>query len=265
MRPEDFDLSENGLHPCHVLVEGGHIFVNLSGEDKPPPFGGESFIEFSKAYELADLKVGVRGSYSIKANWKLLVENFVECYHCGPSHKNLVTVHNWDYRLSEEERAFRMKEMKAWVGDKGDDWWTYEGDLNPGFVTGSLDGKPVSRLLPYRLDWTHQASDSSYGFSTAYWQGYDDYVVAARFTPRNEKLIDCEISWLVHPEAVEGKDFEADRLKELWETTFKEDIWLCENQHLGIESGSYSPGQYFGVEASVANIAKWYMTEVVKA
>ena len=81
------------------------------------------------------------------------------------------------------------------------------GALNPGFVTGSLDGKPVAPLLPNRTEWTHQSQDFSYGCSTAYWQGYDDYVVSARFTPRNEMRIDCEICWLVHPDAVEGKDF----------------------------------------------------------
>ena len=264
MSPDDFDLSKNGLVRCHCRVEGGHIFVNFS-RGTPPPFNGQDFQGFASHYGLADLKVGARGFYPVKANWKLLVENFVECYHCGPSHQNLVTTHNWDYRLTEEERAFRVRELKKWVGNyAGDDWWTYEGDLNPGFVTGSLDGKPIAPLLPGRDEWTHQATDHSYGYSTAYWQGYDDYVVAARFTPRNEMLIDAEIFWLVHPDAEPGKDFQVDNLKALWETTFKEDIWLCENQHLGVKSGSYIPGQYFDCEDNVAWVADWYMTQVAK-
>jgi len=265
LMPKDFDPSQNGLLPCHVRVEGGHIFLSLSRKNTPPPFGGEYFRGFANQYGFADLKVAVRGSYSVKANWKLLIENFVECYHCGPAHRSLVTTHNWDYRLTDEERAYRVKELKAWVGGPTrDSWWSYEGALNPGFVTGSLDGKPVAPLLPNRKKWSHQAHDMSYGFSTAYWQAYDDYVVAARFTPRDEKLIDCEIFWLVHPDAVEGKDFKADNLKALWDTTFREDNWLCENQHLGITSGSYSPGQYFGCEVKVADIAKWYMTQVAQ-
>lgn len=263
MMPEDFDLSQNGLLPCHVRVEGGHIFVSLSKKKMPPAFAGNYFRGFAKRHGLADLKVAVRGSYSVKANWKLLIENFVECYHCGPAHQSLVTTHNWDYRLTEEEKAFRVEELKVWIGGTPQGgWWSYEGALNPGFVTGSLDGKAVAPLLPKRKEWTHQAQDFAYGFSTAYWQAYDDYVVGARFTPRNEMLIDCEIFWMVHPDAVEGKDFEPDNVKALWDTTFREDIWLCENQHLGIMSGSYSPGQLFSCEGNVAEIAEWYMTQV---
>tara|TARA_R110002049_G_scaffold2750_2_gene21318 strand:+ start:1061 stop:2434 length:1374 start_codon:yes stop_codon:yes gene_type:complete len=264
MKSDSFDLSQNGLLPCHVRVEGGHIFVNLSKRPTPPPFNGQDFLHFAAEYAIADLKVGARGAYTVKANWKLLVENFVECYHCGPSHQNLVTTHNWDYRLTEEEQAFRVQELRAWVGDRPGGFWSYEGALNPGFVTGSLDGKPIAPLLPGRKKWSNQAKDFAYGFSTSYWQGYDDYVVAARFTPRNESRIDCEIFWLVHPDAVEGKDFEVDNLKALWETTFKEDIWLCENQQLGVMSGSYKPGQYFECEGNVATIANWYMSTVAK-
>lgn len=264
MKPGSFDLSQHGLVPCHVRVEGGHIFVNLSKKTTPPPFNGKDLWDFAGRYAIADLKVGARGSYTIKANWKLLIENFVECYHCGPSHQNLVTTHNWDYRLTEEEQAYRTQELREWVGNRPGGFWSYEGALNTGFVTGSLDGKPVAPLLPGRKEWSHQASDFSYGFSTSYWQAYDDYVVAARFTPRNETQIDCEIVWLVHPDAVAGKDFDVDNLKALWETTFREDIWLCENQHLGIMSGSYKPGEYFECEGNVAMIARWYMTEVAK-
>jgi phenylpropionate dioxygenase-like ring-hydroxylating dioxygenase large terminal subunit len=265
MMPTDFDLSKNGLLPCHVRVDGGHIFVSLSREKRPPRFNGEHFRKYATKYGFDDLKVGARGSYIIKANWKLLIENFVECYHCGPSHRALTTTHNWDYRLTDEEKAFRVKELQAWVGGpRKNTWWEYEGALNPGFVTGSIDGKPVAPLLPNRKEWSHESGDMSYGWSTAYWQAYDDYAVAARFTPRHEKRIDCEIFWLVHPDAVEGKDFQADNLMALWDTTFREDIWLCENQHVGITSGSYSPGQYFGCEGNVAHFAKIYMANIAK-
>ena len=88
----------------------------------------------------------------------------------------------------------------------------------------------------------------------------------ARFTPRHEQLIECEIFWLVHPDAEEGKDYQVDNLRALWESTFREDIWLCENQQLGIMSGSYRPGRYFQfAEGNVASIANWYMTDVAKS
>ena len=126
MKSPYFDLSQNGLTPCHVRVEGGYIFVNLASESQPPPFDGQALRQYAQRFAIADLKVGARGTFTVKANWKLLVENFVECYHCGPSHQNLVNTHNWDYRLTQEERAFRIEELRKWVGERPGGWWSYE-------------------------------------------------------------------------------------------------------------------------------------------
>ena len=240
---KDFDLSKNGLLPCHLRVEGGHIFINLTSDDEPPDFRQEikRFRRVFKKYGLADLKIGVRQSYTIKANWKLAIENFLECYHCGPSHQALVTSHNWDERLSEEEEAYQSKEVKDWIGGES---YGSSGKLNPGFVTGSLDGKAVAPLLPNIKKWNHSTEWATSGYSTGYWQAYDDYVAVARFTPRDAALTDCAIFWLVHPDAVEGKDFDAANLMALWDITIREDIWIVENNHLGITSRSYGPGRY---------------------
>ena len=268
MMPKGFDLSKNGLLPCHLRVEGGHIFINLSQGDTPPEFDANfaPYKTFATEYGLADLQVGARHAYTIKANWKLLIENFLECYHCGPAHATLVTTHNWDYGLTDDEKAYRHNELKTWLGGQSKDWWSYEGKLNPGFVTGSLDGKPVAPLLPTRKEWSHKTTDMTTGLSTGYWQAYDDYVVVMRFTPRGPELIDCDVLWLIHPDAVEGKDFEAANLMALWETTFREDIYLVENQHRGVRSGGYRSGSLStSVESNVADFGVWYMNTVAQA
>ena len=87
----------------------------------------------------------------------------------------------------------------------------------------------------------------------------------ARFTPRDTALIDCEMFWLVHPAAVEGKDYRADNLMALWDITIREDIWIVENNHIGITSRAYGPGRYATHEEYPAEFIKWYMTEVAKA
>lgn len=280
--PKDFDPSKNGLHPCHMRVAEGHIFVNLSREEQPPDFESslEWYRQVAQQYGLAGLKVGARRFYPIKANWKLAIENFLECYHCGPAHRNLVTTHNWDHQLSDEQQAQRDREVAAWIvkesrkaadakqvmgmgGASAPE--SMEGELNPGFVTGSLDGKPLAPLLPGIKSWTHTTNIATTAWSTGYWQAYDDHVAVARFTPRDVALTDCEIFWLVHPDAVEGKDFKADNVMALWDITIKEDIWIVENNHLGITSRAYGPGRYAGHESYPAEFIKWYMTEVAKA
>ena len=72
-----------------MRVEGGHIFLNFSRSAEPPPFErlcrqGGVFDEFARKNDIvANLKVATRQSYAIQGNWKLAIENFLECYHCG--------------------------------------------------------------------------------------------------------------------------------------------------------------------------------------
>ncbi len=283
---DDFDPADNGLIPCHLRVEYGQVFVNLSKSDSPPDFDSAvgSLRALGDKYSLAELKVAAREYYPIKANWKLALENFRECYHCGAAHRPLVTTHNWDYEGTEEQRRERNAAVAAWVPEKawrrrrpnlqqagsegmgGDpDYPSMDGMLSPGFVTGSIDGKPVSILLPNITEWNHETSRATTAEVTGYWRCYDDHVAAARFTPRTESLTDCEIVWLVHPDAVAGRDYDPDNLKALWHVTIKEDIWITDNNHLGIESGGYTAGRYSTYEGGPSGFVNWYMKEVVEA
>jgi len=278
---KDFDPAKNGLIPCHLRVAEGHIFINLSQRPDPPDLEPalKDLRALGRTYGLADLKIAARRSYPIKANWKLAIENFLECYHCGPAHKNLVTTHDWDYNLSEEQKARKRNEMAAWgceeykrqIGPStgmgmggGGTSADHTGELNPGFVTGSLDGRPIAPLLPKIKAWTHCTDLATTFWSTGYWQAYDDHVAVARFTPRDTALTDCEIFWLVNPAAVEGKDYQVDRVIALWDITIREDIWIVENNHLGVTSRAYGPGRYASHEGYPAGFIKWYMTEAVK-
>ena len=283
---EDFDPADNGLLPCHLRIAEGSIFVNFSQEPEPPEFDPavERMREMTKRYGLADLKIAAREQYVMKANWKLGLENFQECYHCGPSHDALVTSHHWSQLGTPEQWAADDKKVRAWVpkeaqrrrrnssygGMSGSDErerYSPEtsGMLSPGFVTGSLDGKAVAPLLPNIDNWNHETHAVTTAHSTGYWQCYDDHIAAARFTPRDVDRTDVEIIWLVHPDAVKGKDYDPDNVKALWHVTIQEDIWITDNNHAGIRSGAYTSGRYSGSESGPANFMKWYMSEVVKA
>ena len=273
--PDGFDWDANGLVPCNLAVEEGHIFLNFS-RGEPPEFGalyGYGFRELGADYGLANLKIGARRYYPMHANWKLALENFLECYHCGPAHSNLVTTHNWDYSLSEARRRRWDERVAEWLGpelaatERGSGPSTpYDGELNPGFVTGSVrNGKQLSILLPGRKEWTHDTGLATTDFSTGYWQAYDDHVAVARFTPRGPEFTDTEIWWLVHPDAEPGRDFDPDELMALWDITIREDAWIVENNHLGIKSGGYRPGTYTKHEREPSYFVDWYMREIVNA
>lgn len=251
---EDFDPAENGLVPCHVRTADGFIFVNLSREPEPPEF--ESAIEpfrrkVGGPHGTGPLKVGERVFVPMHANWKLALENFLECYHCGPSHDYLCHVYpGSDFTVPSDKQG--------------------KGGLLNGFVSGTMDGKPAAPLLPAfegtaaRLT-SRTSSETATGWSTGYWLGYDDYVFAVRFTPRDVDLTDVECIWLVHPDAKRGVDYDAETLKEVWLVTLLEDIWLCENNHAGVRSGAYEPGRYSTHEIGrilPANFMHWYANAV---
>ncbi|HJO03096.1 MAG TPA: aromatic ring-hydroxylating dioxygenase subunit alpha [Acidobacteriota bacterium] len=264
---EDFDPANNGLVPCHLRTAEGSIFVNLS-QDEPPDF--ESSIAqlrtMGRYYGHAGLKIVGRERHPIHANWKLVLENFAECYHCGSTHKGLVTTHHYDHELSPEQMAARSSAVSEWLTPAGrvrpdgpERGPRLVGNLNAGFVTGAVDGKSVAPLLPAVEQPTHGTNEARTGHYTGYWQNYDDYVVALRFTPRDVALTDCEAIWLAHPDAVEGRDYDLATLKSFWQIIVQEDIWVIDNNHRGILSGAYRSGPYSTLEGTTANFIKWYM------
>ena len=245
---EDFDPEDNGLVPCHLRVADGFIFVNLSREAEPPDFDAavEPFRrKVGGPHGTADLKVGERVYVPMHANWKLALENFLECYHCGPSHEYLC---RWspgiDLSIPEEQRPRGRPS---------------------GYVSATYDGKAAAPLLSAFERREMRSAQTATAWSTGYWLGYEDYIFTVRFTPRDVDLTDVECTWLVHPDAKRGVDYDPERLKEIWYVTLLEDIWLCENNHAGICSGAYEPGRYSTHEIGrilPANFMHWYANAV---
>ncbi len=288
--PSGFDAAEHGLHPCHVRTVEGFIYVNFSlGE--PPDFDGfvANWQRLCEEYGTKDLKVVARKSYPTKANWKLALENFRECYHCVHSHGgSFVRSHAMFIPgIAGPEQLVRVAAGMAEHGHplgRGDDYFrVYQPTEEPGAggmgrgrrgthlpegsVTGSLDGKAVAPLLPKRTEWTHRRRSATTGFSTSFISVYDDHVAVARFTPRNVMGTDVEIFWMVHPDAKES-EYDVDRMMAVWDLTYREDRWITENNHHGIMNSRYNlmGGQpYAASEGGPAGLVKWYMTEVAPA
>lgn len=298
--PDGFDAGQHGLHPAHVRVTEGFIWLSLA-RNEPPEF--DPWVGMWRAaaqkYQMGDLKIATRLKAPTKANWKLVIENFRECYHCYPSHtKSYSVVHQiyGDPNVATPEMRQRIDEEitrhghpvvarqggpRGVAGRRGQDD-PIEGPtgaagmgaanalqgshLKVGYMTGSLDGKPLAPLLPACKEWTHHGQRAATGFSTSWMMAYDDHVTVVRFTPRDSDNTDAEIFWLVHPDAKEGKDYDVKKLQALWGNTYREDRWICENQQFGIRSSRYNTegGQpYAAQEGGPAGFVKWYMREVV--
>ena len=309
-----FDRAQHGLHPAHVRTMEGFIYVSFA--ENPPDFdtwmgigGGAALRQLCEGCGTAQLKVAARRSLPTKANWKLVIENFIECYHCQPSHTNSYVRAYWhgDETLSPAQ----VKRIEDEIGGHGHEAGDFKEALRrretgrdrlmgaasgamaaggtsasqqqsyltqhwrPGYLTASLDGKHVAPLLPGVKERVHYPGvtgraytrrQGGSGFSTSGIIILDDYAFSYRFTPRDVRLTDVEMVYLVHPDAVEGKDYDVDHMLGLWFNTLREDRWVVENNHTGLCSGWYNRkgGQpYMLTEGGPAAFMRWYMRDVV--
>ena len=95
---ENFHSDEIFLTPVRVEVFCHLVFVNLDG--RAPPLAEQTdglALEVTRyAPDIADLTFAHRLTYTVRANWKAVVDNFLECYHCPVAHRDFVTLVEMD-------------------------------------------------------------------------------------------------------------------------------------------------------------------------
>ncbi len=274
---EDFDKSQFKLNKLPIEVFCGFIFVSLSSN--PIPFAElkQNLKAPLSVFDLDNTKVVAHEVHPIHANWKLVFENFDECYHCGPAHKEFSASHSLmlsDERRTEFDQQITLRAQE--IGICADEikldqpealmkqQAPYHYDryaLFDGYLTGSEDGKPVAQLLGNIQDYDSGASNVQLGNLT-FLLVYCDHVVLYRFTPRAVDLTDAEIIWLVRSDASEH-DVDLERMKWLWNVTTIADKDIIERNQKGVLSRFYQPGPYAPMEIYTINFIQWYLQAIV--
>lgn len=272
--PEGFDKSQYGLNRVQARVFAGMIFINFD----PNPASFEAFVKDMTAplapYQLQNAKIAFKRNYPIRSNWKLAVENYCECYHCLPAHPEYSIGHG--RAIGDEESAQLMAQVKSRAAAAGvrtelvvrrsfldaEAFGTDHGfDTYPllrGHKTGSKDGEPLAPLMGTIKDWDGGTVDLHLG-PTTFGLAYNDHVVLYRFTPRGLHETDCEINWLVNGSAVEGKDYDVEKLTWLWHVTTLADKEIIERNQAGVDSRFYRPGPLAPLERFTRQFLEWYV------
>jgi Rieske 2Fe-2S family protein len=271
---ESFDKSDIALKKIHVELLEGMIFVNFA--DDPSPFRPvrEGLQECLAPYDLEQARVAHRQSYPIRANWKLAVENYCECYHCAPAHPEYSRGHS--LAIAAHQRTGELHERvvslaaECGLSDQfvdhvyleatgfGADFAYDRYPLIRGHVTGSEDGKAVAPFLGSIKAFDGGATDLQVGPVT-YALMYCDHVVIYRFLPLSIDEADCDITWLVRADAEEGKDYDKDRLTWLWDVTTHADKAIIERNQQGVNSRFYQPGPLSTMEDYAWMFISWYI------
>jgi len=270
---EDFDKSEIALKTVACEILEGMIFINFA--QRPSSFEPvrKDLAECLAPYRLGTARVAHRQKYPIRANWKLSVENYTECYHCAPSHPEYSKGHGLadpghkHTGLYEEvlERAPACGLVEKQVNRKylnapgfGADYLYERYPLVRGHVTGSEDGLQVAPLLGDINDFFGGCTDFQVGPVT-FGLAYCDYVVIYAFKPLSLDRSECDITWLVRGDAEEGRDYAKDRLIWLWDVTTDADKRIIEHNAEGVNSRFYDPGPLSTMEGYLSNFLDWYV------
>ncbi len=277
VRAHGVETEAHGLKPLATAEIGGLIFVSLAAE--PPDIGPmrAAFAPRLAPQGLGQGRVAKHVDYHVAANWKVVFENNRECFHCSVAHREYVRA-NYDIHLDDPRRAAEIAarteaESQRWtamgleapslVSDMTASWFRVNRTpLVPGFVTESLDGKPVAPVMgSYR---THDVGTLRATVFPNFWlHGSGDHAVATRLLPDGPGATRVRVTWLVEAKAEEGRDFSLERLLPFWQFTSEQDWTLCENVQLGLASRAYAPGPLARVkERNVMQFIAWYLDEL---
>lgn len=281
--PEGVDTSQLGLRAASVKEIGGVIVGSLKGELL-------SFDSVQQALEPAlmyhgvpNARIAARRHYPTRGNWKLVLENFMECYHCFPAHPEYCSVmRHVDVlgRIPKDSGAQWQQAVEDWLRNEanpdspiGNQQFNFSSPtqtygvsrapIGTGCKTQSKDGQPVAPLMGSqgRFDG---------GVSTIrvdpfiYIAAMNDYVRLFQFLPTGPETTDVTITWLVDGDS-RDQDVDVERLVWLWDVTTMQDKTLIERNAAGVRSMAYTPGPYSTLETMPVHFLQRYLQELAAA
>jgi Rieske 2Fe-2S family protein len=203
-------------------------------------------------WNMSILRSAKRVEYDVRANWKLMFENYSECYHCPGVHPMLSKVSPYDSAVNDlAEGPFLGGFMK----------------INQG-KSLTMSGNACALPLAKDQEKEHEHEQEQEGKNRVWYYSifpnmllsmHPEYVMVHQLWPKapDRTLIYCD--WFFHPDAFARQDFKPEDAIEFWEMTNKQDWHVCELSQKGIASRAYVPGPYSARESIPAAFDKYYL------
>jgi len=146
----------------------------------------------------------------------------------------------------------------------GDGWYRASRmPLRKGFLVESIDGAPVSKPLMGRLTSPDMGSLRIHTLPNFWVHASSDHMVSARLTPLSVYTTEVKADWIVHADAVEGKDYDLEKLLPFWKLTSEQDWRLCEENQVGMMTSHYRPGPFSDYkERGLEKFLQWYLDQL---
>lgn len=241
-----FDKAEYSLHAVALSQWEGFLFVNLAPASVPlhkvfAPLKGK----FTH-WNLPKLRSARRVEYEVRANWKLIFENYSECYHCPLVHPALSQLTPYDSAENDLcEGPFLGGFMPITRGKS----LTVSGNAC-AVPVGDIEGESHHRVFYYSI------------FPNMLLSLHPDYVMVHQVWPRSPDHSTIFCDWYFHPDAFGRSDFHPEDAIGFWDTTNRQDWHVCELSQRGIASRSYKPGPYSPRESIPAAWDREYLRQL---
>jgi Phenylpropionate dioxygenase and related ring-hydroxylating dioxygenases, large terminal subunit len=241
-----FSVADYPLRHVALAKWEGFLFINLADEPEPFESAWAPLLGRFTRFNISRLDTARTIEYDVKANWKLLFQNYSECYHCGPVHPSLARA---TPPTSGENDLVEGPFTGGFMV------------MNPGYESLTMSGRscglPVGDLPPEELRRVYYYAIVPNMLLSL----HPDYVMYHTLWPEAPDRTRVTCSWLFHPDTLTDSRFDPDDGVEFWDMTNRQDWHICERSQLGVSSRAYRPGPYSKREALPAQFDR----EVLRA
>jgi Rieske 2Fe-2S family protein len=236
------DREQRGLLPVACDTWGGFVFVNPAGTAAPPLAATLGEIPGRLArYPLADLRIRERQIHEVPANWKILAENFMECYHCPGVHPELCDL----------VPIYRDGIVDVQGGD-------VVAEFRPGAASFTLTGRTDRPPFPGLSDAEKRRYVGELIAPGVMLNLVPDFVYYRTLWPLAPGLTRIVSEWLFHPEAIDRPGFDPADAVEFAMLVARQDWEVCAGIQKGAGSRAFRGGLYVDQEAEAARFLSWY-------
>ncbi len=231
------------LYAVGVATWAGFVFVCLRPEDVPSleQQVGDADRRI-RNYGLGDLRRGARVTYEVAANWKVIAENYNECYHCGPVHPELCDL----------VPAFRR-------GGGADLAWERGIPHREGAWTFTSTGTSRRAPLPGLDDDERVRHKGELIYPNLLLSLSADHVLAFTLYPRSAGHTTVVCDFLFAPDEVASDAFDPTDAVQLWDVVNRQDWRIGESVQRGMASFAATRGWFSPMEDESADIRRWYL------
>jgi glycine betaine catabolism A len=244
---EDFDRADYPLHEAALATFEGFVFVNLSREPEPFADAFAPLLGRFARWHMGELRTARTIDYDVACNWKLVFQNYSECYHCPLLHPQLDELSPSDSGrndLTEGPFLGGYSELRRRGTSLTKTGRTARDPL------GDIAGADLHRVYYYTI------------FPSLLLSLHPDYVMAHYVHPiaANRTKIAC--AWLFDPSAIAAPSFDPSDAMDFWDLTNRQDWRINEQTQLGTTSRAYTPGPYSDSEGLLAAFDRHYLATV---